>query len=77
MCHERWMRPATRREERLESELRDLLGDERPRLQPPEPVVENERDEESRDPKPVGVEARHTLLAHERPVLFGCSRSRA
>ena len=57
MCYERWMRRKTRREERLDDELRHLLDEEHPRPEPREPVVEHERDEEPRDPERVRVEA--------------------
>jgi hypothetical protein len=56
MCHERWMRRESRREERFDEELRYLLDEER-RRQPPTPVVEHDRDEEPVDPDPVRVES--------------------
>jgi hypothetical protein len=57
MCHERWMRRESRREERFDEELRHLLDEERPRPEPRASVVEHERDEEPSDPERVRVEA--------------------
>ena len=57
MCHERWMRREKRREERLDEELRYLLDEEPARPEPPAPVVEQEGDEEPKDPERVRVEA--------------------
>ena len=57
MCYERWMRPERRREERFDAELRHLLDEERTHPEPPQPVVENERDEEPREPDRVRLEA--------------------
>ena len=56
MCHEQWMRPARRREERFDEELRYLL-DEREHPESPAPVVEFERDEQPADPERLDVEA--------------------
>lgn len=57
MCHERWMRRERRREERIDTELRRLIDEERPRPKRPSPVVENERGKEPHDPERVRVEA--------------------
>lgn len=56
MCHERWMRRETRREQRFDDELRRLI-EERPRPNRPMPVVEHEIDEEPKDPERVRVRA--------------------
>jgi hypothetical protein len=56
MCHDLWMRWERRSEERFEEELRYLL-DEREPSEPPDPVLECERDEEPTAPKRLGVEA--------------------
>ena len=56
MCHERWMRRERRREERFDEEVRRLVDEERPRPERPVPVVEHDRDEESRDPERIRVE---------------------
>ena len=57
MCYERWRRREQRREERFEEEVRFLIDQERPCREPRAPVLERERDEESRDPQRVRVEA--------------------
>jgi hypothetical protein len=57
MCHERWMGRGRRREERIDTELRRLVYEERPRPKEPIPVVENERGKEPNDPERVRVEA--------------------
>jgi hypothetical protein len=57
MCYERWTRRERRREERLDVELRYLLDEERARPEPRAPVVEQEPDEEPKDPERVRVEA--------------------
>jgi hypothetical protein len=57
MCHERWMRRERRREEYIDTELRRLIDEERPRPKRPSPVVENERGKEPSDPERVRVEA--------------------
>ena len=56
MCYERWMRRERRREERFDKEIR-LLDEERTMPEPPQPVVEEERTQEPRDPERVHVEA--------------------
>jgi hypothetical protein len=56
MCHERWMR-RERREERIDTELRRLIDEERPRPKRPSPVVETGRVKEPSDPERVRVEA--------------------
>jgi hypothetical protein len=56
MCHERWMRRERRREERIDTELRRLIDEERPRPKRPSPVVENELGKEPSDPERVRVE---------------------
>jgi hypothetical protein len=56
MCHDWWIREEQRRrEERVDEELRYLLG-ERERPEPPAPVVEHDRDEQPADPERVRVE---------------------
>jgi hypothetical protein len=57
MCHERWIRRERRREERIDTELRHLIDEERSRPKRPSPVVENERGKEPSDPERVRVEA--------------------
>jgi hypothetical protein len=57
MCHERWMRRERRREEPIDTELRRLIDEERPRPKRPTPVVENERGKERSDPERIRVEA--------------------
>jgi hypothetical protein len=57
MCYERWMGRERHREERFDRELRHLLDDNRTQPERPEPVVERERAEESKDPKRARVEA--------------------
>jgi hypothetical protein len=56
MCHERWLRRKTWRDERFDEEVRRLVDDERRRPERPVPVVEHERDEEPSDPERVRVE---------------------
>jgi hypothetical protein len=55
MCHERWTRRETRREEQFDEELRFLLDEERERSKPA-PIVEREQDEPA-DPERPAVEA--------------------
>ncbi|HEX6457881.1 MAG TPA: hypothetical protein VF032_03100 [Thermoleophilaceae bacterium] len=43
MCHERWFR-REQRDERFESELRDLMDRERERPEPPTPLAEHKPD---------------------------------
>ncbi len=57
MCHGRWMYRERRREERFDEEVRHLLDEERAHPKPPDLVLKTERDEESRDPERVRVEA--------------------
>jgi hypothetical protein len=56
MCHERWTRRETRRDERFDEELRFLLDEERERSAPA-PIVEREQDEAPADPERPAVEA--------------------
>ena len=56
MCHERWMRRERRREEPIDTELRRLIDEERPRPKRPSPVVEK-RGKEPSDPERIRVEA--------------------
>jgi hypothetical protein len=51
------MRRESQRAEGFDKELQHLLDEQRPQPEPPEPVVENEGNEERRDPKRVRVEA--------------------
>ena len=59
MCHEQWMRPARRREERFDEELRYLIDVERARKEPREPVLDRDpdRNEEPRDPERIRIAA--------------------
>ena len=57
MCYQRWRRREQRREERFEEEVRYLIDEERPPREPRASVLERARDEESRDPERVRVEA--------------------
>ncbi len=57
MCYERWKHRERRREERFDEEVRYLIDEERPRREPPAPVLEHKRGEEPRDPERVRVEA--------------------
>ena len=57
MCHARWVRREGCREERIDTELRRLIDEERPRPKRPGPVVESERDRKPSDPGRVRVGA--------------------
>jgi hypothetical protein len=51
------MRRETRREERVDAELRRLVDEERPRPNRPMPVIEHERNEEPKGPERVRIQA--------------------
>jgi hypothetical protein len=57
MCHDSWTRREKRRAERFDEELHYLLDEERRGFEPPEPVVEHEREPAPADPERVRVEA--------------------